>query len=223
MSRAAREAGDESTPRSRLRFPGVRAPKPLLSPETERGLTARQLEVLDELEGIVALGGLADLTMAEIAAELNCSLRTLYGIAPSKEALVLAVVDRRLRRIGRAAIATLEASMSPLEALRAYLQATSEAVQPSTEAFGRELAGIVDAERLLDGHERYVMAVTRSLLDRAVAAAEIGAVDTSALAHLLGGLGREFARPEIAKQVARPPKATADALVEIILRGLRRN
>ncbi|MFP6563297.1 MAG: TetR family transcriptional regulator, partial [Myxococcota bacterium] len=116
MSRAAREAGDESTPRSRLRFPGVRAPKPLLSPETERGLTARQLEVLDELEGIVALGGLADLTMAEIAAELNCSLRTLYGIAPSKEALVLAVVDRRLRRIGRAAIATLEASMSPLEA-----------------------------------------------------------------------------------------------------------
>ena len=223
MSRAAREAGDESSPRSRLRFPGVRAPKPLLSPETERGLTARQLEVLDELEGIVALGGLADLTMAEIAAELNCSLRTLYGIAPSKEALVLAVVDRRLRRIGRAAIATLEASMSPLEALRAYLQATSEAVQPSTEAFGRELAGIVDAERLLDGHERYVMAVTQSLLDRAVAAAEIGAVDTSALAHLLGGLGREFARPEIAKQVARPPKATADALVEIILRGLRRN
>ena len=146
MSRAAREAGDESTPRSRLRFPGVRAPKPLLSPETERGLTARQLEVLDELEGIVALGGLADLTMAEIAAELNCSLRTLYGIAPSKEALVLAVVDRRLRRIGRAAIATLEASMSPLEALRAYRikRARAAKVPPYVVASDRTLRDIVE-------------------------------------------------------------------------------
>ena len=91
-------AGEE-----RLRFPGVRAPRPLLGPETERRLTSRQREVLDELEKILAEEGLADLTMAEIAARVNCSLRTLYGISPRKEELVLAVVDRRLRRIGRAA------------------------------------------------------------------------------------------------------------------------
>ena len=51
----------------RVRFPGVRAPKPLLSPETEQQLSARQVELLDELEERVAKGGLAALTMAEIA------------------------------------------------------------------------------------------------------------------------------------------------------------
>ncbi len=34
----------------RVRFPGVRAPKPLLSPAAERQLRTRQLELLDELE-----------------------------------------------------------------------------------------------------------------------------------------------------------------------------
>jgi AcrR family transcriptional regulator len=176
--------------------------------------------VLDELEKILAEEGLADLTMAEIAAQVNCSLRTLYGISPRKEELVLAVVDRRLRRIGRAAIEPLRASMSPLEALRAYLQAANEAVQPTTVAYARALADIPGASRLLDAHEGYVIAVTRSLLDRAVAEGQIASVDTLAVAHVLGGLGREFARPDMADLAGDSPKATADAIAEIILRGL---
>ncbi len=206
----------------RLRFPGVRAPKPLLPPETERRLTERQRQLLDELEALVAAEALAELTMAEIAAQVNCSLRTLYGISPTKEELVLAVVDRRLHRIGRTAIGSLHASMSPLEALRAYLQAANEAVQPETVAFSRNFADVPGAQRLLDAHEGYVIAVTRSLLDRAVEDGQIPAVDTAALAHVLGGLGREFARPEVAELATASPKATADAIADILLRGLER-
>jgi len=191
-----------------------------LSPETERRLTTRQRQVLDALEALVAREVLADLTMAEIAAQVNCSLRTLYGIAPSKEELVLAVVDRRLNRIGRRAIASLDASLSPVEALRAYLGIVNEAVQPETLALGREFAAVPGAGRLLDAHEGYVIAVTQSLLDRAVAEGQIPPVDTAAMAHVLGGLGREFARPELADVAAASPKETADAISEIILRGL---
>jgi AcrR family transcriptional regulator len=208
---------------ARLRFPGVRAPRPLLAPEDERRLTPRQREVLGELEALVVGGGFADLTMAQIAARVNCSLRTLYGIAPSKDALVLVAVDRRLRRIGRRAIGAAEASRSPLASLRAYLGAANEAVQPTAVAFAREFAGVPGAQRLLDAHEAYVVAVTRSLLERAVAEGEIERVDAAAVAHVLGGLGREFARPEVANSVvSTTPKRTADAVVEIILRGLTR-
>lgn len=204
----------------RLRFPGVRAPRPLLAPETERALTTRQLELLDQLEERVAAEGLVNLTMAEIAARANCSLRTLYEIAPSKEELVLTAVDRRLHRIGRAAITSLDPGMPPLELLRAYLRAANEAVQPETLAFHLELAKIPGAKRLLDSHENYVIAVTQSLLDRAVSIGQIGPVDTASVAHVLGGLGREFGRPEAAEAAAAGPKATADAVTEIILRGL---
>ena len=205
---------------ARLRFPGVRPPKPLLPPDAERRLTERQRQLLYALEELVVRGGLADLTMAEIAGRMNCSLRTLYEISPSKDELVLAVVDRRLHRIGRAAIASLDASMAPLEALRVYLAAVNQAVQPSTESFSRDFADLPGAMQLLDAHEDYVMAVTRSLLDRAVAERQIQPLDTAAMAHLLGGLGREFARPDVIPLTAETPKRTADAITEIILRGL---
>ena len=206
----------------RAGFAGVRAPKPLLPPESERRLTTRQRELLSELEALVAKEGLSDLTMAEIAARVNCSLRTLYGIAPSRDELVLTVVDRSLHRIGRAAIGALDASMSPLDALRAYLRAAHEAVQPTTAAFAREFVGVPGADRLVDAHQGYVTAVTQSLLDRAVAERQIAPVDTASLAHVLGSLGREFARPEIAELADASPKATADAISDVILRGLER-
>jgi AcrR family transcriptional regulator len=213
-----------SPPRAatRLRFPGVLAPKPLLAAETERDLTPRQLELLDELEALVASEELADLTMAEIAAHVNCSLRTLYDLAPSKDELVLTVVDRRLRRIGRVAIESLDASLSPLGALRAYLHAAHEAVQPEAASVALNFARVPGAKALLDAHEAYVMAVTRSLLDRALADGEIEPVDTVSVAHILGGLGREFSRPDLRSKASESPKARADAVAEIILRGLER-
>jgi len=213
----------EPTGRQRLRFPGVRAPKPLLSPESERRLTLRQRQVLDVLEGLVIEQGLAELTMAQIAARVNCSLRTLYGISPSKDELVLAVVDRRLHRIGRAAIEALDASMSPLEALQVYLQAANEAVQPTAGAFVRDFAGFPGARRLVDAHTAYVIGVTQSLLDRAVAEGQIRPVDTAAVAHVPGGLGGEFGRAEVSPAIAQSPKETADAITEIILRGLQQS
>jgi AcrR family transcriptional regulator len=202
------------------RFPGVRAPKPLLAAEAESRLTPRQREVLGELETLVVRGGFGALTMAQIAARVNCSLRTLYEISPSKDALVLTVVDRRLHRIGRAAIASLDVSQSPLAALRAYLQAANEAVQPTTAAFARDFAGVPGAKQLLDQHEAYVIAVTRSLLERAAAAGEIRPIDTAAVAYVLGGLGREFSRRAVEEGGSGSAKTNADAVAEIVLRGL---
>ena len=212
----------DSQTRESLRIPGVPAPKPLLSPENERRLTDRQRELLDHLEELVTRKGVAERTMAEIASHVNCSLRTLYGIAPSKEELVLAIVDRRLHRVGRTAIGSIDASLSSLEALRAYLREANKAVQPEAIAFAEELATLRGAKRLLDAHEGYVIAVTQSLLDRAVAEGELEFADTAAVAHVLGGLGREFARPEVAEAKTGSPKATADAMTDVILRGLER-
>ncbi len=225
MSRAA-PASPPTAARARrgerLRFPGVPAPPPRLAPERVARLSPRQRELLDELEELFAEDGFGGLTMAGIASRMNCSLRTLYGIAPSKEALVLAVVDRRLRRIGRAALEPLSEEMPALEALRQYLRAAHEAIQPSTAAYARELAAIPGAGELLDAHEGVVIAVVRALLERAVERGEIDAVDTAALALVLGGVGRDLARPAAAARLRRPARDAADEVVEIVIRGLER-
>ena len=217
-ARSAAEAGP--APRVRVRFPNVRAPKRRLSQSTEQSLTARQLEILDTLDASMLGGGFASLTMAEIAARMNCSLRTLYGIAPSKEELLLAVADRHLQRVGREAMAAMDPEASPLSRLRAYLRATNLALQPSTVVFSTDFDKLPEARKLADAHADYIRQVTKALLDEAVDAGEIGPVDTAALAMVLGRLGREFGRPDVEPQLRRPARETADAVAEIVLDGL---
>jgi len=95
-----------------------------------------------------------------------------------------------------------------------------EAIDPEHNAFSREFVDLPSVHRMLDSHERYVVAVVKSLLDRAVVERAIAPCDTAAVAHLLGGLGREYARPEVAESLRRSPRDTVDALVDVVLRGL---
>jgi AcrR family transcriptional regulator len=223
-ARAAAVAGSPEVAESKkahMRFPGVRAPKPLLSREAERALSARQLELLDALEAKLADTGLGDLTMAEIAASVGCSLRTLYAIAPSRDELLLTLADRRLHRIGRAAIEALDPDLPPLDALRTYLRIANEAVRPQAVTLSSDVARVAGAGRVIDAHENYLAAVAQSLLDRAVADGAIAKIDTAAVAHVLGGLGREFARPEVAELIEGSPNETADVLTDLIIRGLQ--
>ena len=61
----ARGAATGETTRRRPRFPQVHAPKPLLSGEDEKRLTARQRELLDQFEAHVAKEGMTERTMDE--------------------------------------------------------------------------------------------------------------------------------------------------------------
>jgi len=221
LSGAASQDGSGSKP-ARMRFPGVRAPKPLLSREAEQQLSARQLELLDALEAELAGAGLGERTMAEIAASVGCSLRTLYAIAPSKDELLLILADRRLHRIGRRAIEALDAEMPPLDALRTYLRIANEAVRPEAITVSADVSRVTGARRVVDAHEDYLSAVAQSLLDRAVEEGAIAPVDTAAVAHVLGGLGREFARAEVAELVRGTPNEAADEVTDLILAGLLR-
>lgn len=202
------------------RIRAVPAPAPLLERERAASLTQRQREILDEL-GLIFDKGFADLTMAELATQLNCSLRTLYRLAPSRNELVMIVVDRNLRTIGRAARAAIADDMTALDAVRAYLAAATVAVSDITEEFATDMERFPDGVALNEAHSDYLVDVTRCLLDAAVEAGEVAPVDTFAVARSIAGLGRDFARPDVMAQLGTSPKVAADAMVELVLTGLR--
>jgi AcrR family transcriptional regulator len=203
------------------RLRAVPSPRPMLTRDQVARLTDRQRELLRELGRLFA-DGFADFTMAEIAGRLGCSLRTLYGLAPSRDELVLTVVDTHLWRIGREAMAAIEPDMAPLDALRAYLSAATVAVSATTEAYARDLGAMPAAQRRNGDHADYVVAVTRTLLDLAVERGDIADVDTAAVARVLANLGQDFIRPEVLPTLRSSPKVAADEVVDIVLRGLPR-
>ena len=164
-------------------------------------LTDRQREILGQL-GALFRDGFAHLTMSEIASELNCSLRTLYGLAPSRDELVLTVVDTHLWHVGREAMAAISPDLAPLDAVRTYLGAATLAVNGTTAAYARDLAAMPAARRRNGDHADYVVAVTRTLLDLAVEQGDIAAVDTAAVARTLANLGHDFIQPEVMATLA---------------------
>ncbi|MCP4086327.1 MAG: TetR/AcrR family transcriptional regulator [Actinomycetia bacterium] len=202
------------------RVRAVNGPQPVLGRERERSLTVRQREILDEL-GRIFEKGFIDITMADLAARVNCSLRTLYGVAQSRNELVLIVSDRSLRQIGRTAHEAIEEDMSGLEAVRAYLAAATMAVSTITQEFANDMAAVPGGAELHEAHSDYLVDVTHTLLDTAVDNGEIGPVDTAAVARMIAGLGRDFSRPGVMADLASSPKGAADAMVDIVLAGLR--
>lgn len=202
------------------RLSAVPRPRPILGRQRERELTDRQRQILDGMESLMA-GGFADLTMAELAARLNCSLRTLYALAPSRDELVLIVIDRSLWRIGRAARDAIGEDLAPLDAIRHYLEAATVAVSGWTHEFARDLASVRAAQQLQDDHNEYLFEVTRALLDLAAARGDIAPVDTAAVARVLAGLGQFFSRPSVIPTLRSSPKEAADEVVDLIIGGLR--
>ncbi len=204
------------------RLRAVPAPRPVLDRDREAQLTDRQREVLDGL-GHLFDNGFAELTMAGIATHMGCSLSTLYDLAPSRDELVLTVIDRNLRRIGRQAIGAIGAidpDTEPLAAIRAYLVAANLAVASTTPAFARDQAATPATHRLATAHSDYLVAVTQTLLDLAVDRGDIATTDTAAVARVVAGLGALFVLPENLEAIESTPKEAADAMVDVILRGL---
>ena len=206
------------------RLRAVPAPRPVLDRDREAQLTDRQREVLDGL-GHLFDNGFAELTMAGIAAHVGCSLSTLYDLAPSRDELVLTVIDRNLRRIGRQAIGAIDPDTEPLAAIRAYLVAANLAVAATTPAFARDQAATPATHRLATAHSDYLVAVTRTLLDLAVERGNLAdpsgdPIDTAAVARVVAGLGAMFALPEHIEAIDSTPRDAANTMVDVILRGL---
>ena len=197
----------------------IRPPKLVLSKQKETELSERQQNLLSGL-GKLFNEGFAHLTMAEIAKSLNCSLRTLYSLAPSKEQLVLIVIERNLWSKGRTAMAAISPNMQPLKAIRTYLQTANMAAAKTTEAFAQDLQKMPAAQKLIEDHNSYLIAITHRLLDIAVEKGEIGEVDTAAIARLMAGIGRDFSRPEVIGSLRSSPKEAADEALDLILAGL---
>ena len=198
----------------------VPAPAPVLSRDREAELSDRQLEILDDL-GTIFASGFIDLTMADLANQLNCSLRTLYLLADSRNHLVAMVIDRTLRAHGRSAHNASEQASSALDALQSYLHAANNAVSKVTSEFAADIATIPEGLALHEAHNRYLVNVTRALLDLAVENGEMRACDTAALARMLGGLGRDFSRPDVLLTLDNSPAESANAMVDLVLDAVR--
>jgi AcrR family transcriptional regulator len=197
-----------------------RRPRPLLSQRAEAQLGPRHREVLDELESLFLREGFSGFSVRELAAHVGCSRRTLYEVAPSKDELVLIVLDRFLHRVGRDAIDAIDTSRTFAEQITAYFLGGVE-LQRLTHVFGEDLADDAAARRLFDRHYGYVMAVTEQLVTDGVAAGEFRPVEPAVVAGVLAGTGMFFHQPDVQSDSGLDLQHAIDGALELVVRSIR--
>ena len=197
-----------------------RRPRPLLSQRAEAELGPRHREVLDQLESLFLREGFSGVSVRELAAHVGCSRRTLYEVAPSKDELVLIVLDRFLHRVGRDAIDAIDTTRSYAEQITAYFLGGVE-LQRLTNVFAEDLADDAAARRLFDRHYGYVMAVTEQLVTDGVAAGEFRPVEPAVVAGVLAGTGMFFHQPDVQSDSGLDLQHAIDGALELVVRSIR--
>ena len=194
------------------------APRPLLSRTDEARLGARHRQILDQLEDLFMERGFSSFTIAELAKEVGCSRRTLYELAPSKEQLVLVVLDRRLHRMGRAALGSIVATAPLLEQVRQYIEGGVE-----YQMFAPLLDDLTDdapARRLVDRHYRFVMTVVQRLVALGIERGEFADVDPAVVGAVVTGSSLYMMQPEISTDTGLSVTELVSGMLELVLGGL---
>lgn len=183
----------------------------MLPRSTEAHLGPRPREILDQLEALFLERGFAGLTISDLASGVGCSRRTLYELAPSKDRLVLVVIDRFLHKRGRAALAAIDVS-DPFDLqLRSYLE--GGVTFSWTSRFAQDLADDTPARRLVDHHYRFVMTVVQRLVTMGIEAGEFRDVNPSVVAATITGATLYIDERGMTEHLGLAP---ADAIAEIL-------
>jgi AcrR family transcriptional regulator len=177
--------------------------------------STRQEEVLDVVEAVFLREGIRGVRVGELAAEASCSRSTLYELAPSKEELLLLVLDRMLRRIMRRGAEAIAGADGPADRVRAML--TSGALDFAT--LGPQFLAAVREDspsRLL--FERRITEsrdVLEAMIADAVSAGDFRQVDPAIAADAIIAIVMHFTDPHTHGGTAR-----LGELIDVVIDGL---
>ena len=192
---------------------------PLFIKSKERSLTNRQKKALADLEELIK-SGTPQLTMSEIATNLNVSLRDLYEITSTKEELILLAVESLLMKIGadkEKAINLTDSPIAKIYLLMEQIEMQREILLVSQKTFKR-INGLKD---FMDSYENYYIEVIKKYLEKAIISNEIVSIDTSAMAIILSGLSRDLDKKYLKKEDKMIPSNALHKIIEVIFKGLK--
>ena len=188
----------------------------------ERGLTARQAQLLDQLEDLFLVEGFAGFTLDDLAVRLRCSKSTLYALAESKEQLATRVVRHFFRRAAAEVEARAVDEDDPVLRVTAYLAAVASALAPAGPAFRRDLEAFAPARAVYERHTALAADRVRELVDEGVAAGRFRRVHPALVADTVTTLMFRIGRGDTGRATGLSDAAAYRELAALLLHGITR-
>lgn len=185
-----------------------------------RSFTSRQQTVLSDLATMFLRDGFRGMTIQELAARLHCSRRTLYELAPSKDELVLLVIDRLMRRIGRQAMVNMRATDDPIEKIHTYVSTASTVLLPESHAFSVDVAAHPAAHRLFVEHYRFATSVVAQLVQDGVDGGSLRGTNPHLVAEVLNAGLVRLQDPDVLRLAGVSNADAMQQLFDLVVYGL---
>lgn len=187
-----------------------------------RRLTARQAQLLDQLEELFLAEGFARFTLEDLAVRLRCSKTTLYALADSKEQLAVRVVRHFFRRATADVEARTAGEGDPARRVTAYLEAVARALTPASRAFRRDLEAFPPGRAVYEHNTAVAAQRVGALIADGVAAGRFRAVHPALVADTVTTLVLRIGRGDTARATGLDDAAAYRELAALLLHGISR-
>lgn len=189
-------------------------------PSLHRKWSARQREIFDQLQELFLEEGFRHLTIADLVDRLRCSRRTLYSLAPSREELVVIVIDRLLNEMGTDAYARATACDDPGEAIEAYLGSAVTILSRARPVFTEDLESYGPTKHVYDHHLAIALGVLGRLVAEGVERGVFRPFHPPLVAEILDAAVARIRRPEVLVRCDVSAGQAVAELSELIRVGL---
>jgi len=181
---------------------------------------ARRAELLDELVTVFLAEGFAAFTLDDLARRLHCSKTTLYGIAASKEQLVVAAVKRFFQQATAAVEAQVAGPADHRDRISAYLLTVAARLQPASPAFFADVAAFAPAREIYERNTRAAAARVQQLVSDGVTAGTIRPVHASFVGVAVAAVMGAIHRGDVTTATGLDDAAAYRELADLIVAGI---
>jgi len=139
--------------------------------------------------------GFSSWRVGQLASRLNCSRSTLYKLAPSKEALVLLLIDTYVSAALLQAKSEGDSADQPAAAIIAFTEAVNREQKRGSMRFWGDVGAWAQADALVQRHSLTAVGGVRGYLDEGVLSGEFRPANTEFLAHIIWQATRQTRDP----------------------------
>ncbi len=179
-------------------------------------------ETLEALEALILAEGFSRLNVSEIAARLSCSKRTLYELAPSKNRLVLKVLDDFFSRIRQEADHATDNTMDPERQVFEYLQVAVRVAERLSQAVVADIHEWEPARAIWQEHISLRVEGMRRIIDNGVKAGVFREVQPAFVAEIVFASINRLREPDFSDSTDLTISEAFHELYEMLLHSLMR-
>jgi AcrR family transcriptional regulator len=188
---------------------------------TRRGMTARQVELFDQLTALLLAEGFGHLTLDGMASRLRCSKSTLYALADSREQLVRAAVVHFFRGATERVEGRLDAEEGrSRERIAAYLGAVATELEPASAAFFDDLAAFAPAREVYERNTRMAARRVQQLIAEGVTSGDFREVHAAFVADVVSSVMARIQQRQVAGATGLADAQAYTELAALVVHGI---